>query len=258
MSHGSLNQIMGTRFDMLILEKSREEADLIWNTVVNELRRLDRMLNRFDPLSEVSSINRQAAKNPCSVSQEMWEVLIACQHFHRQTAGLFDITLHDFSALHLAETDHSVQFTHPGITIDFGGYAKGYAVRKIQHYLKSLSVQNCFVDFGNSAILGLGHHPYGDSWKVSIVSPYPSKNILGEVSLKDEALSVSGNSATYTAHIMRPGSGEAVNERKVVAVTSFNPLDAEVLSTSLMIANSDEKRLLKEIFVKHHFLEYSM
>lgn len=258
MFHGSLMNIMGTRFDILIIGKSKPESDSLWDKIVSELCQLDKKLNRFDPSSELSRINQNASFKSISVTPEMWSILDSCKQYNRQTFGLFDITLKDFSKVILSESDKSIFFTQPDITLDLGGYAKGYALKKINQYLINAQVQNCFVDFGNSSILCIGHHPYGDSWKVSIPNPFnPSEN-LDEISLKDEAMSVSGNTPTYSGHIVRPDSKKVVIEQKVTSITSSDPLEAEILSTTFMIANEEEKKRLCENFKIKSFTEYCL
>jgi len=159
MFHGSLMNIMGTRFDIIIMGKSKCESEAVWYKVESELKRLNRMLNRFDPASEVSNINRTIAHQSIRVSDEMWQILNSCKRYHKETFGLFDITLKDFGTIQFHEQNKSVSFSQPGIHIDFGGYGKGYALKSIKRILEDATVHQCFVDFGNSSILGMGHHP---------------------------------------------------------------------------------------------------
>lgn len=258
MFHGSLQNIMGTRFDILIIDQNKLKSQEIWNDMVFELQRLDRIFNRFDSTSETSKINREAILEPVHVSPEMWTILKSCREYNIRTLGLFDITLDDFSKVLLDEREHTVIFLKKEMSLDFGGYAKGYALAKIKDLIHQAGVKHCFVDFGNSSILGMGHHPYGDAWKVSIENPYNPDEALDEISLRDEALSVSGNTPAYTGHIVRPASGETVKERKVVSITSKEPLEAEILSTAFMVATREEKKCLSGNFEIKNIIEYSL
>ncbi|WP_416349508.1 FAD:protein FMN transferase [Proteiniphilum sp.] len=258
MFHGSLKNIMGTRFDILAIGPNRLKSQEIWNDIVFELRRLDQLFNRFDSTSETSRINRDAIHEPVHVSPEMWAILQSCRMYHTRTLKLFDITLDDFSKVELIENGHSVIFSKKDISLDFGGYAKGYALAKIEDLIHQADIKQCFADFGSSSILGIGNHPYGDAWKVSFENPYNRDDVLGEISLKDLALSVSGNTPSYTGHIQRPGSNSPVTEHKAVAVTSENPLDAEVLSTVLMIATDSERKRIAENFKIQNIAEYNL
>ena len=250
MSHGSLQNIMGTRFDIVIVKKNKAASETVWYKITEELKRLDKMLNRFDPESEITFINLHAYQRPIVPSPELWDILCDCEVYHRKTAGLFDITLKDFSKVVLNKNEQLVSFLLPDLSLDLGAYAKGYALQQIHAILKDAEVEQAFVDFGNSSILAIGHHPYGNSWKVSIENPYRSGEVLGEIDLTDTFLSTSGNVPSYSKHIIRPDSGLYNDERKLVCVMAENPVRAEVLSTTLMIATPEEKEeILKQFDV---------
>lgn len=249
---------MGTRFDILIIDQDRVKSQDIWHDIVFELQRLDLLFNRFDTTSETSKINREAALTPVPVSPEMWSILQNCQMYYTRTLKLFDITLNDFSTVELIENNHSIFFPKKDISLDFGGYAKGYALAKLRDVVLQSEVQHCFMDFGNSSILGIGHHPYGDAWKVSFENPYKQDVVLDEISLKDMSLSVSGNTPSYTGHIVRPDSGESIKGHKAISIISEDPLDAEVLSTVFMIATNEEKNQISGNFTIQKIAEYSL
>ena len=257
MSHASLMGIMGTRFDMIIIGKNKSESEAVWFKIESELKRLDRLLNRFDPASEVSNINNIVEHQQIRVGDEMWQILNNCRFYHRETFGLFDITLKDFHAIRFHEHNKSVSFSQPDIHIDFGGYGKGYALKRIKGIMEDAAVHQCFVDFGNSSILGVGHHPFGDAWKVGIENPFDAGQTADEISLRDMALSVSGNTPSYSGHIVHPTSGSFEAGRKLVSVIMDDPLAAEVLSTVFLIAAESEKEQLKKRFKIFEVKEYN-
>ena len=258
MFHGSMADIMGTRFDIVLVGKSRQCAEPIWLELINELKKLEHLFNRFDKSSEVSQINNDAKNGFVSVNPEMWAVLQDCKRYYDLTLGLFDITKKDFSKVCFRESDNSVSFLSEEISLDFGGYAKGYSLRKIQDILQRNEVSRCFVDFGNSSILGIGTHPYGDSWKVGIMNPYCEGEIADEISLRDEAMSVSGNTPTYSGHIIHPVSGKQNELPKAVCVVAKNSLDAEVLTTTAMIASPEEMHEIVKKFNIKSISEYDL
>ncbi|KUK56626.1 MAG: Thiamine biosynthesis lipoprotein ApbE [Bacteroidetes bacterium 38_7] len=258
MFHGSLSRIMGTRFDLILTGVESEHSARIWESIQNELEYLDHILNRFDPDSEISVINNRAGNSPVKVNNEMWHILQECGEYHQRTFGLFDITLSDFSQVAFNEKEYTVLFLQPGLLIDLGGYAKGYAMKKLVNILKTNNVENCFVDFGLSAIFALGHHPYGDSWKVSIENPFHKGEILGEIALKNSALSTSGNTPNYSGHIINPLSRKFNTERKLICVESDDPVEAEVLTTALIAADTIQKKKLVTQFDIKQILDYNL
>lgn len=254
--HGSMMNIMGTRFDIVIIGKSKTDSESLWYNIEEELKRLNIMLNRFDDLSEISRINSKAAELAVVVTDEMWQIIRDCETYHQLTLGLFDITLHDFKKIKFSERNKSVTFTDSNISIDFGGYGKGYALKKIKSILEDNEVKCAYVDFGNSSILGIGHHPHGNAWKVTIENPYKPTEIVDELYINDVALSISGNTPLYSGHIIIPENGSRINSHKMLSVLSNDPLDAEVLSTALMIANKQQKEQIKKNFNIQIIKEY--
>ena len=256
MFHGSLMNIMGTRFDMLLIGKNRDDAGQLWHSIEEELKRLHLMMNRFDPDSEISRINQHAIQHFVPVSEELWDILQDCRSYYQKTFGLFDITQKDLNKVSFNKESRSLRFEQSDFSFDLGGYAKGYAMKQLVNLLKEHKVENCFVDFGNSAIFALGNHPYGDSWKVSIGNPYQDGAVLSEFSLKNRALSTSGNSPSYTGHIVNPLSGTFNISRMLVCVESHDSLDAEVLTTTLMVADKSQKKEILDQFEDTRLKEF--
>ncbi len=248
MFHGFIPHIMGTRLDILMIHSDAEPLNRLWAHITNELESLDKMLNRFDPQSEVSGINKHAIQNKIQISKELEEIFQLCQYYYENTLHLFDITLKDFSKIQIHDNQR-ISFASSTITLDFGGFAKGYALKKIKKFIEQENVNHAFVDFGNSSIMGIGHHPYGDCWKVSLQNPY-TQQTLDEFCLTDNTLSTSGNTEQYTGHIINPLTGIYNEQKKVTSILSDNPLDAEILSTVWMIADDQQREQINENF-KH-------
>ena len=246
MFHGFIPHIMGTRFNILLIHSDIDRLNTLWANITYELERLDKILNRFDPHSEVSKINNHTSQSKIQISKEMESILQLCSYYYETTSHLFDVTLKDFSRIQLHE--HScISFTSPDISLDFGGFAKGYALKKIKRFIEQEDVNHAFVNFGNSSILGIGHHPYGDCWKVSFLNPY-NQSLLNEFNLKNTTLSTSGNTIQYTGHIMNPITGLFNEQRKASSILSADPLEAEILSTVWMIVNKEQQLLLTKNF----------
>lgn len=258
MFRGSLMNIMGTRFDMVLIGKKKEESILLWSNISDELKRLHRMLDRFDPESEVSKINQYALRNFVPLSNELWDVLQDCKRYHQRTLGLFDITLHDFDKIQFCCDKQSLMFQLDNQSLDLGGYAKGYALKILVNMMREHHVEDCFVDFGKSAIFALGSHPYGNCWKVSVENPFLYAVGLYDYHLRNKALSTSGNTPSYSGHIVNPFNGKHNNKRIMICVECDDPLDAEVLSTTLMVANGSQKRDILNIFTNIEVREFDL
>ena len=248
---GRAEGIMGTRLELLCAGVERSVGERVWQEMTDDAAALSRMLNRFDPSSEVSRWN--AGLSEGNMSAPLQDILSVAEAYRTRTGGLFDICTgtRGLSARHPAllssvlpssSGPSSILSSSPGPAallrrrrLDFGGIAKGYALARMGKMLRAEGIGNAFVDFGGSSMLALGHHPHGDCWKISLPDPWTGQ-VLDIFSLRDCALSVSGNRPGYTGHIINPLTGERCGGRALVSVISPDPLDAEVLSTAAFVA----------------------
>ena len=236
--HGNIPYVMGTRLDVIIVGLPEMRAAPLWERLHGLVFSLDRMLNRFSPESEVYGINQSGMVHDGKMSPELKEITGLAREYNERTLGLFDVRRQD------------------GM-LDFGGFGKGYFLRRCRNIMKEEGVECAYVDFGGSSILGMGHHPYGDSWKVGVICPYTHVQ-LDEISLYDKAMSTSGNSPSYSGHIIHPVTGKPNYDRKLVSVVSPDPLDAEVLSTATMIASDDEISRINDKFADSIVKTYNL
>lgn len=229
---------MGTRFELLLAGVDPDPAEACWDAVTAVLEELAAPLDRFDPHSEVATFNARRDSSPMRVGPVLEEALHLCGRYFELTEGLFDPTRADFGGLTIS--DEWIVRRDAGLTLDFGGFAKGFALRRIGERLREASVGAAFVDFGGSSILAVGSHPWGACWRVSLTNPWTGAS-LRDFELRDRALSTSGNTPVYTGHIVDPTSGRCIDCRRMTTVVAEDALDAEVLSTVLMIADAERR-----------------
>jgi thiamine biosynthesis lipoprotein len=230
---------MGTRLDVLLFGDDRQQLEAIWDGVETELKCLEKMLNRFDPESEVAKVNCDAQFSSVQLSDELWDILLDCRRYYELTDGCFDITLSDFGKIIMMEESHSILFDKYGITLDFGGYAKGYALQCVRKRLEAAEIKRALINFGNSSILALGTHPHGDSWPIGIEDPL-NGTALTTIRLSDTSMSVSGNTPSNSQHIINPETSGFVTGDRMVAVVSDDPVDAEVLTTAWIASGKED------------------
>ena len=231
MFHVSMPLLMGTRMDVLLFGDDRQRLETFWEHAEPELKRMERMLNRFDPASETAKINNEAAFSTVGLSDELWRILLDCRRYYEGTDGYFDVTWSDFDKIVFMEESHSISFEKYGMMLDFGGYAKGYALKILRKRLDDAGIKRALINFGNSAVLALGAHPYGDSWPIGIEDPVTGAP-LATLNLCDSCLSVSGNMPSNKEHIVNPKTAERVIGNEMTAIVSDDPVDAETLTTA--------------------------
>lgn len=224
--HGSVDRVMGTKFDLVISGTEKKTVDSIWLGTCEDLMHYEKMLNRFDPSSEVAEVNcGSAAPGP-----ELSVLIGMCDKYRERTEGCFDITKGS------GKTGY-----------DFGGFAKGFILRLLLQKMKEAGVSCALADFGQSSFFAVGNHPFGGPWKASLKDPY-SGRALRDIEVVDCSISVSGNTPGYSGHIIDPETGCPVESRKLVVVKTDDPLDAEILSTALMVAGEGRKKEILATF----------
>jgi FAD:protein FMN transferase len=133
----------------------------------------------------------------------------------------------------LAVHGTTVTSSNAEVRLDFGGYAKGYALDRAAAILRERGVANALVDVGGN-ILALGRH--GDTpWRIGLEDPRAAAgktDLLGEIELADgEAIGTSGDYRRYYfaggkrySHIIDPRSGyPATGVRSVTVVAPPRP-----------------------------------
>lgn len=216
---------MASRFELVLRGDDRVWLRAIGEEALAEIGRLDRQLSYYDPRSEVSRLNREAATAPVQVTPLLFDLLTRARDLSVQTAGAFDVTMgplmrcwgmtgaegkvpadreldHVLSCtgMHLVELDETrrtVFFRKPGVEIDLGGVGKGFAIDEAVRLLSEVGVTDAFLHGGTSTIMATGTGRDGMPWRVAVGGPVGVADAEGDrsplayVTLQDTALSIS-------------------------------------------------------------------
>ena len=243
----------------------------------DEVDRIDRLMSHYKPDSPLSRINREAAQHPVAVEPELFDFIAAAMRYHHASGGAFDITVgplmkawgffrgegrvpsddelaaarHHVGGAHvmLNPISKTIGFDEPGVELDLGGIAKGYAVDRVVDVLRRREIAAALVSAGGSTIYGLGAPPGRDGWDVTIQDPIDRRKIALTVHLKDGALSIAGSSEksfeagglTYS-HIMDPRSGRPVQGVLSVAVLSSTGTAGDALDDAFFVLGPEGSR----------------
>ena len=239
------------------------------------LLRLESILSRFMPGSEVSMINQNAGKGYVNISSETFEVLSCASRLSEISEGLFDITVgplvdlwrynHSFQVpedeeirhalslvnyrdLMLNPEEQSASLRRPEQSIDLGGIGKGYISDCLVKTLQNYGVVSAFVNIGGN-VSTLGNKPDGSYWSVGIRHPRYSGCLIGAVKVTNQAVVTSGDYERYFVdgtgkrrhHIINPTTGYPVESGLIsVTVVAESAMVADGLSTSIFAAGLDK------------------
>ncbi|MBV9939894.1 MAG: FAD:protein FMN transferase [Acidobacteriaceae bacterium] len=255
---------MGTTYTIDAYGANTGALEAATEAAFDEARRLDQMLSNYLPDSELSQVNQRAFERPVRVSREFFQLLQDCLDYSRKSEGSFDITVGPLMKVwgfykgsghlpHRAEVrsamDHigyeqvqldaanlTVRFSKGGMSLDPGGVGKGYAVDRMADILRKSGITSALISGGGSSIYGIGVPPPDPrGWYISIRDPKDAGKTAGEVYLKDNSISTSGNYEKFFwaegklySHIMNPRTGYPSEGILSVSVVSSKTLDSEV------------------------------
>ena len=263
--------LMGTFWEVVSPDK---RAGAI---VFTEASRIDQLLSKYIPTSEISQLNRMGK---LKVSADTFYILKRSQEFWQKSSGAFDITVAPLVELWgftnqkfqvpsaerigavlplvgsdkiiLHEKDNMVEFKIPGLSVDLGAIAKGFALDCSVKKLKENNIDSCLINAGGQ-IYALGDKS-GQSWKIAIRRG-PQSEIGAPLELYNASASTSGNYEQFFlkdgrryCHIIDPRTGYPVDTGITsVTVVAKQGLTADALSTSIFVlGEKNSSGLLKE------------
>lgn len=236
---------MHTRMEIVLPRLEEQMAQSVVRDVEQRVSELERLMNRFDNASPLAMVNAVAATQAVEIDEELFMALELCEVFRRGTGGYFDVAAAEQprsgAAYLLDGKSHTIRLASADVMIDLGGFAKGFALEQVCRMLRESGVESGVVNFGNSSIAALGHHPYGEWWPIGVANRKCAGAVAGEFRLCDSALSVSGRAESGEYHILNPHTGLRVAGEELVAVEGRSALVAEVLSTALYAAPHNQR-----------------
>lgn len=255
--------VFGTLARITVLDADLGRARRATAGVFREFDRMHRDLHAWQP-GELMALNEAIARGEKDIATtaEIAGLIEEATRLSERSGGLFDPAIGKLVALWSFHRDDpggplpdsseiarivgahprmanltvrgvTVISSNPAVRLDFGGYAKGYALDRAGAILREGGVANALVDIGGN-ILALGRR--GDApWRIGLEDPRATPggaDLLGTLELADgEAIGTSGDYRRYYivggkryAHIIDPRSGyPASGTRSVTVVVPPRP-----------------------------------
>ena len=241
---------MHTRIEMLFTGLEEKQGEELAAEIYRITKDMERRFNRFDMRSPLSMLNSRAAVESVGVDDELYMALELCEVFRVATKGYFSVVPSSrvTKPYSLEPALHRVRFFDHNVLLDMGGFAKGFALEQVVKVARQCGTESGLVNFGNSSIASIGHHPYGEWWSVGVENPERRGEMACQVHLCDSAMSVSGRAPSGEYHIVNPHTGARVAQDELILVEGRSALVAEVLSTALYAAPSSEREVILKQF----------
>ncbi len=263
---------MGVRVNLTVYAAGPETAARACRKAFDRFADLEAIMSDYRPDSELMKLCALAGQGAHPISPDLAVVLRRAQRVAERSGGAFDVTCGPyiqlwrharktrklpsssdlaaarshvgFQLLHL--TDTTATLDRPGMRLDLGGIAKGYACDEAVEALKAEGIDRGMVEAGGD-VACLGTPPGKIGWHVVIAG-------TGfEFWLKNQAISTSGDAEQHVtiggkrySHICDPRTGLGLTTRRQVSVVADTGLITDSLSTALCVLDEAEGRALAQ------------
>ncbi len=264
---------MGTAFTLVLYSADEALASRACRAAFDRIKALDAALTDYDPNSELMRLCDRAGGPPVAVSADLFAVMSRAKELWERSGGALDPsiapvvrlwrrarrekklpdpdliarakTLVGADAIRLDPAARTIELTRPGMKLDLGAIAKGYASGEAIAVLKGQGIASALVA-GSGDIVVSGPPPGREGWTIAVA---PLAEAKGEaagdaptITLANAAVSTSGDAEQFVeiggvrySHVIDPGTGLGLTERRSVTVIAPDGATADGLDTAACI-----------------------
>lgn len=254
---------MGTAFRIVVYGEDTSRLDAAMSAAFARVAALDAAMTDYDRSSELSLLSSTAVDAPVRVSPDLFSVLDLAARVSTASSGAFDVTVGPAMALwrrarrqgklprperleaareaigaSLVELDPdagTVRLARPGMRLDLGGIAKGYAAQAAFDVLEAAGFPRAIVDAGGDVVCG---DPLAgaEGWSIGLTAldGHPSASIQ----VQRAAVATSGDLFRFLeldgvrySHVLDPRTGLGVVGRRQATVVAPDGAVADALAS---------------------------
>jgi thiamine biosynthesis lipoprotein len=159
-----------------------------------------------------------------------------------------------WSKMHIDPESRTVALLAPGMSLDLGGIAKGYAVDRAVRRLRELGFNQSLVALAGDIAVG-DPPPRTDGWRIAIASRTTIKPDSHVLLLSNACVSTSGDAEQFIeiagvrhSHVIDPRTGLGITNGTTATVVADRGEVADGLASTMCILDSIEA----VTFLEHH------
>lgn len=268
---------MGTEFRFLVYAGNAKQATAALDAATRRLDALNASLSDYLADSEISRLSAASGRGDWRLLlRDVENVLTWGQRLAAQTGGAFDMTVGPltrlwrvsrrngklptesrlsgalqatgFQFLELDEKRRRARLTRPGMRLDLGGIAKGYAVDETLKTLLHHGITTALAD-GGGDLRTLGSPPDAGGWRITLEDLESSSTTVYQLS--DLAMATSGDlyqsirlGDREFSHLIDPKTGLGLEYRRSVTVIAEDAMTADALASALSVLAIEESQAL--------------
>ena len=263
---------MATKFRISLHAENRETAEKAAEDAFEHVAALTAVFSDYEPYSELSRLNATKPDVPFQASPELLDIVNRSLEISKLTDGAFDITCGnvtrlwrsmknrkqlpppdrlaaakaamDWRALQVDAQTGTIMLTKPGMLLDLGGIAKGYAADSVLKRLRERHhITRALVIAGGD--IAIGDPPHGkEGWEIKLRSSAEAETT---VVLKNAGVSTSGDlyqavviEGKRYAHIISPKSGLGVTDTVSCSVIAADATTSDALATAMVVLGKEK------------------
>jgi thiamine biosynthesis lipoprotein len=268
---------MGINARLDVYAPSREVAETACEAAFKRIAELEAIMSDYRPDSELMRLCAQSGGPPVRVSEDLFRVLWRAQTVAKQSDGAFDVTvgplvqlwrkarretklpakgevesakkLVGWRKMRMDARTRSVRLATPGMRLDLGGIAKGYASDEALKTLRKHGVKRALVEMGGDIVLG-DAPPQTEGWRISVPNA-ARPGQAAEMTLKNCAISTSGDTEQFVviegvrySHVVDPKTGYGLSHRVQATILAKDGFTSDPLSTTLTLLGERRRAAL--------------
>jgi thiamine biosynthesis lipoprotein len=254
----------------------------IYQEIFDRLREIENRMSAYLEGTDVDRINKAAGITAVQVSPDVFDVIERAVHFAELSGGAFDPTVEplvklwdiggnsprvpaqeeidrvlpliNWRDIELNHENKTVFLKRPGMALDLGAIAKGYAADEAAAIIKQHRIPQAMINLGGN-VLTVGMKSDGTLWRIGIQDPLDSRGAyIGVVQTTGKTVVTSGVYERYfTAngvhyhHLFDPSLGYPARSGLLSAtIITDVSMDADALSTVIFVLGYEQGRALLE------------
>jgi thiamine biosynthesis lipoprotein len=289
---------MGVRARIVLYAKDEATAHRAAQAAYDRIAYLEDIMSDYRPASELSRLSAKSGGPAVKITPELLFILTKSQDLSRRSDGAFDVTvgpvvklwrtarksgqmptkaeldaarkLVGWRKVHLDAKAGTVKLDTPGMELDLGGIAKGYACDEAIRVLKQRGIASALVEMGGDIVVSAAP-PGKKGWQIEIANatvncrgeafadkPVPVARSVRECfapTISNAAVSSSGDTEQYVeiggkrySHIVDPRTGLGLTDRIAVTVVAPNGVTSDGLSTAISVLGAKRGKTLANTY----------
>lgn len=263
---------MGMKTRLVVYANDENQAITACRAAFSRIGKVDEVASDYRKDSELMRLCDTAATRPVKLSDDLYTLLTEAQKIAQWSDGSFDITVGPYvqlwrkarkdktlptpeeiaaasklvgwQKLQIDPVNRTARLAVPGMKLDLGGIAKGYAGDCAIATLKENGITSALFEAGGDIVTS-DAPPGTDGWKIELIDAGP--DMPNTLAVHHAAVSTSGDTMQFVeiggkhySHVVDPHTGIGLTSRAMATVVASKGLWSDPLSKPATMLTSEK------------------